>query len=77
MEEAFASIDRYYDFKAHNPQWFANLDNIEQLEDLFVKVKPRFVLKKRDVQGRIIIVQRLSKKKCIFNKNITNYIVYS
>lgn len=61
MEEAFASINRYYDFKANNPQWFANTDSIEKLKEIFVKVKPRFVLKRRDVNGRIILVQRLSK----------------
>lgn len=61
VKGAFESINKYYDFKAQNSQWFAKIDNIEQMKELITKVEPRIVLKRRDVQGRIIIVNKLSK----------------
>lgn len=61
VEGAFIAIDKYFEFKAHNPSWFNNLKNIDELKDLIINVKTRYVLKKRDVHGRIVIVQLLSK----------------
>ena len=56
VQKAYKAIHDYYDFKAQNPQWFANLDDLKSIKDIFIKEKPRYILKKRDVYGRVILV---------------------
>ncbi|XP_023158796.1 uncharacterized protein LOC101452288, partial [Ceratitis capitata] len=73
VKEAFEAINRYYDFKHHNPTWVAQ-HPVVYFKDMIYHTLCKYIMPKPDKDGRIIFVSKTVDAFKIFPNYINDII---
>ncbi|XP_018788153.1 PREDICTED: uncharacterized protein LOC108968521 [Bactrocera latifrons] len=57
VERAYGALNRYYDFKLHNPDWLAHHE-VHYFRDHFYQTLSKYIMPKPDKEGRVIFVSK-------------------